>query len=443
MGTLLSTTSVSLSATSACAQYTQFAPAFDPNNTLAGALSRGDDEDVGVSDKTHPDYQAAGIHAGGFIIYPRLTASFTYDDNIYAVQNGAVGDGIFSVQPEIDLESTWSRNAIAAYIRALENIYTKYATEDTSQYGLGLSGKYEFGDHESGEALLTGSVNYGLDTLPRSAANVGNNGSFEAPSKNPIQYDDIPLDIQLSDTFNRLRLTGRFDFEDYDYHNGETAGGAEVFEKIFSHWTGTYTAKAEYAISPEAAVFLSAAYNNRQYELSLPSVPYDSNSKGYNIAAGANFDITHLVRGEVQLGYVEQDYASKLFPVISGLSTRAQIEWFPTQMTTVTGTALRTVADSTVIGAPGYLVTTGGLRVDHELLRNLIVTVNGSVTENRYQGTDRVDEIYGVGAAANWLLTRRVGLTIAYTHLDQQSSGTARGPSFGDNRVTLSTVLKY
>jgi hypothetical protein len=414
---------------------------FNPNNTEAGTFNRG--ENVSVRDRPRPDYQAAGLHLGGFIVYPKITTSIGYDDNIYALHTGAVGDEIFTLAPEIDVQSTWSRNALSGYVRAAQDVYAKYADEDTTQYGLGASGKYQFGDAAAGEAVLTGGVDFGRYALPRSAANSGSNGSLGAISKHPIQYDFTALNAELADTFNRLRISGRIDYQIYDYFNGETAAGAQVFEQNLNHGVATFTGKAEYAVSPDTAVFLAAAYNDREYQLRPPSVAYNSNSQGYNIAGGANFDITHLVRGEVQIGYMDQHYVSSLFPEIAGLSAKAQVEWFPTQLTTVTATALRAVGDSGIIGSAGYLNTTGGIQVDHELLRNLILTANAVATQNQYEGISRTDTIFGVGASANWLLTRAVGLTLAYTYTDQQSSGSDKGPSFGDNRISLTAVFQY
>jgi hypothetical protein len=406
---------------------------FNPNNTQANTFDRG--ENVSVRQRPRPDYQAEGLHLGGFMIYPKLTAAFAYDDNIFATHTGRVGDEIFTLAPEIDVQSTWSRNALAAYVRDNQSWFVTHSSENANQYGAGGSGKLEFG-----QSVFTAAVDYGRYALPRSAANSG-----AVFSKHPIQFDSTAVNGQLAHTFNRLRLSARVDYQIYDYFNGQTPTGVLVFERNLNHEVATYTGKAEYALSPNTAVFLTGAYNNRTYDLgpSDPHVFYNSNSDGYNIAGGINFDITHLMRGEVQLGWLDQRFKSPLFRPISGLSAKGQVEWFPTQLTTVTATALRAVGDSGIIGAAGFVNTTGGLQIDHELLRNLILTGTASYTNDKYNGIGRNDNIWGVGASANWLLNRRVGLTLAYQYANQQSSGALRGPQFSDNRVTLSTVLQF
>jgi len=415
------------------AQYAAIDPSttFNPNNTLTDSFNRG--ENVSVRERPRPDYQPEGIHLGGFMVYPKLTLGAAFDDNIYAQQSGAVSDAIFTVAPEIDFQSTWSRNALAGYVRDSQSFYVNHSGEDVNQYGAGLSGKYEFGD-----SVLSAATDYGRYALSRTAAN-----SLQGLSEHPIEYDYTDASAVLSHTFNRLRLAGRFDYQDYSYLNGEEPGGAVVFENNFSHYIETYSGKLEYAVSPDTAVYVAGAYNERQYALHPPTVAYTSNSTGYNITGGVNFDVTHLVRGDVQLGYLDQEYASSLFHDIKGLSAKGQVEWFPTQLTTVTLTGLRAVGDSGVIGSAGYINATGGLQVDHELLRNLILTLTATTAHNSYYGASRVDQIWSIGASADWLLNRRVGLGFGYAHSDQTSSGSNRGPSFADDRGTISTALKF
>jgi hypothetical protein len=403
---------------------------YNPNNTQAETFDRG--ENVSVRQRPRPDYEAKGIHVGGFLIYPKLTAGVAYDDNIFAVQSGVVGDAIFNLSPEVDIQSTWSRDALDAYVRASQDFYTHYTSENATQYGAGLSGKLEFGN----SILITG-VDYGRYVLPRSAPN---NGLI---SEHRIAYDYTAANAEFVHTFNRLRLSERVDYQIYAYQNGETSNGLLVLEQDQNHNAAIFTSKAEYAVGPDAAVFVQGAFNTQRYGLNPPTVPYTRNSNGFDVAAGANFDLTHLIRGEFQLGYMDQRYVSPLFKPITGLSAKGQIEWFPTQLTTVTLTALRAVEASGIINSAGYVTTVGGFQVDHELLRNVILGANATVGRDQYVGVDRNDEHWGGGVSANWLLNRLIGLTLAYTFTHQTSIGVDRGPSFNDNRITLSTVLQF
>ena len=104
---------------------------------------------------------------------------------------------------------------------------------------------------------------------------------------------------------------------------------------------------------------------------------------------------------------------------------------------------MRTVNDSLIFGSPGFLTTDATVQVDHELLRNVILSGNLLTGEDQYQGISRTDNRFGGGLTVNWLLTRHVGLTLGYAYTDVNSSGADRGSSFKDNRVSLSTKLQF
>jgi hypothetical protein len=387
---------------------------------------------VGVLDRQRPDYQAIGFRAGGFTIFPKVTLTGVYDDNVLAAQNGAVGDFIFDVAPEIAIQSNWSRNSLSAYVRLDQDAYARLSSQDTTQYGAGVAGKLQFGDASS----MVGGVDYGHFVLPRSVSN-----NFGA-SSHPIPYDYVALNDKLTAQFTRFRLSLKIEDLDYRYQNGTTSGGTVVFLQNESHNDAILTGKAEFALSPDAAVYVQAQGNYRGYQLAPPVVPFTLTSSGYQVSAGANFDITHLIRGEFELGYLSQTYVSPLFKPVQGLAGKAQIEWFPTQLTTVTFLASREIGDSQVVGSAGYIGSKLSARVDHELLRNLILSGDLSAGYAQNIGIDRNDTLLGAAFSARWLITRHVGVTFAYAYSDQRSVGTAAGPVFVDNRGTVSLVLQ-
>jgi hypothetical protein len=402
----------------------------ETNSVDSESFDRG--RNISVRQRPRPEYDAVGLHVGGFMIYPKAVVGLAYDDNIFAVHTRPEGDAIFTVAPEIDFQSTWSRNALGGYVRASRDQNFKFGTESATQYGAGFTGKYEFG-----QSYLTGGVDYGHYVLPRSASN---NVGF---SKDRIPFDYADLNAQLVHEFTRLRVSVRVDDQLYDYQNGESRTGTVVFEQDENRNVVTVAGKAEYAMSPDTAVLIIASGNQRGYQLNPPRVPFDRESSGYEVDLGGNFDISHLVRGELQVGYLDQHYVSHLFKDISGLSAKAQLEWFPTQLTTVTVAGSRAVGDAGIINSAGFLSSDASAEVDHELLRNLILSGNVSYGNDRYNGIDRTDNRAGAGISAHWLLNRNLGLTFAYNYSNQQSSGRDRGISFVDDRVSVSSVVQF
>ena len=151
-----------------------------------------------------------------------------------------------------------------------------------------------------------------------------------------------------------------------------------------------------------------------------------------------------LIRGEIAAGYISQEFDEETaYGKVDGFGARALIEWFPTQLTTVTATGSRTVEDSAIIGSGGYLSSAIGLQIDHELMRNIIVGGAVSYSEDDYEGIDRNDDRFSGSLSATYLVNRHLGVSLAASHLEQSSSGADNGADFDVNRLMISFVGQF
>ena len=85
---------------------------------------------------------------------------------------------IETVSPEIDVQSTWSRDQLWAFAKVSEDLYASHSSEDATQAVAGIGGKLELGD-----ANLIAGAKVGQYVLPRAWDNVG---LISAP---PLVYD--------------------------------------------------------------------------------------------------------------------------------------------------------------------------------------------------------------------------------------------------------------
>lgn len=388
---------------------------------------------VSVAERARPEYQAAGLQLGGFTAYPKLTVGVERDDNVYAASSGAQEDTIYVVQPELILERATADSRMQAFIRGGRAMNDEFVKESATEYQGGLTGYYNVG----GGIRLTGGGDYGRYIEPR-ASTLTPDGAAK-----PIVYKLGQANLGLSWTMDRLHLSGSAEYEDYNFNDGRTLADAEVDQDFRDRQIMTYTARAEYAVTPNASVFLVSAFDDRKYDSRPPAVALNRGSKGKTIAVGGAFDYGALARGEVQVGYVEQDYADATLRDIDGIAARATVEWFPTDLTTLTLTGSREVRDATVPGAGGFFAGNYGLQLDQELLSNLILTARVGYGLDQYKGIDREDKRTTGYLGANYLLNRNVGFTLAYDYLKQESDGAAAGKTFEDNRVSLSSSLQF
>ena len=222
-----------------------------------------------------------------------------------------------------------------------------------------------------------------------------------------------------------------------------TNSGAIVYEDQRNRDVTTVAGKAEYGLSPNVALVATGSYNFRDYQLRPPSVTINSNSQGFEVDLGTNFDISHFMRGEIEVGYLDQHYVSSAFSDITGLAARGQVEWFPTQLTTLSVTVARSIGDSGLPGTPGFLESSASGEVDHELLRNLILIGHVDYGEQQYLAIARTDDQWAqVSLRDGWSIAV-LGVTLTYQYVQQVSAGAARGTNYEDNRLSVSTGFQW
>jgi len=392
------------------------------------------DRNVSVAERPHPGYDPLPVPVGAFTALPRLDAGIEYNDNIYAVQTGRKTDEVFTINPELDLSSNWSRNSLSGFARSASRIYDRYTSETSTDWQIGGQGRLD-----AGSGFLTAGGDTGELTEPRTSPNA------VTGSVHPIRYQQSDGYFGAVEEMNRIRLTGRLDITSLDYHNGRDSHGLTVLEDDRDRTVYIYSAKAEYAISPDTSVYIDGSFNDHQYRLRPPSalVAIDRNSHGETFNVGASFDITHLIRGDVQVGYLKQDFTSHSFSSASGFGAQGRVEWFPTELTTVTLTGARQIQDAAASGSAAYLASNIGGQVDHELLRNLILTGRVAYEDDSYRGIVRDDHTTSAYVGARYLINRTVGVTVGYTYMDQTSSGAAAGPRFTDNKIMASANFRF
>lgn len=390
------------------------------------------DRNVSVRERRHEGYEALGVRLGAFMAYPKATVAAEYNDNVYGSSVLEVDDTVLRIRPEVKLQSTWSRHALAAYANADFSRYSELSTEDHEEYAIGASGRLDI--------QRSASLSGGLDLAKLTEARTSTNTPTTTVS--PVEYQLSQVYVAGSKEFNRLRLSGRLDWRDFDYEDGRDAFGGVVEQDDRDREIAIATARADYAVSPDTALFALVAVNKRNYDLAPPAVAASRDSDGYEVLAGANFELGAVARGEIGLGYVSQDYEDPAFEDLDGFGARAQVEWFPTQLATVTLTGSRTVEDSGIPGDAGYFASNVAIQLDYELLRNLIVTAQASFGEDEHEGlVARTDTRRGAGVSGTYLVSRNVGVTLTYNYLDQDSN--VPFADFTQNRVAAGLNLQF
>jgi hypothetical protein len=401
-------------------------------SAMAQGASPATNKNVAVMDRVRPDYEPKGITAGGFMIRPSLELVAEQTDNVFATQRNERDDLILSLRPRIDVESNWTRHAFRGSLGADTNAHQDFGSEDRTNFDVGGDLRLEL--QRETEVRLRGRFDRITD--PRTALDSRNIGV------EPVQYDRTSAGASLGHTFNRLRVIGSVDFNKLEYENLRDATGGVLNQEQRNRDEFVYGVRAEYALSPDTRLVGEAQYNKRDYDLQPPRVLETRDSEGQEYRIGVSSDFAKVWRGEVTVGYFDQKYDSNRIGDVDGVALRGRLQWFPTQLTTVTITGDRG-SQETDIGQVGAAIDTSfSAEVDHELRRNIIVS--GAVRTERldFQGADREDEGFSVRLGGEYLLNRNLGVFGGYRYTDVESTGRDRDRDFKENRFTVGLRLK-
>lgn len=435
----------------ACAAGAQTTPPTGPTATGGGELysglqAFGSFEDFGafndynrgrnvsVVQRERPEYAAIGVPLSSFVAYPRLTAGLGFVDNVFATTGPKTADGFAELDPQLIAQSTWSRNALSIDAGGLFRVFASKSTENESGGHILASGRVD----------LVGSSYAMAGAGLQRAFEERTDGGFPAGAATPVPFTTASAFGRGVYQEGRVRASGSVDVRSFLFDSVAAipAVGGRISQNNRDETMITTAARGEYAPTPDTGLFGEAAYVSSDYR-SLVATP-DRSSGEYRVLGGADFDLTALIRGEVGGGYVDRRYNSATYGSISGFAFRAQVEYFPTPLTTVTVNASRSIQDAIIVNSGGYFSNLVGVKVDHELLRNLLLSAAATYEYDDYHQLTRRDAIGNLRAGFQYLLSRGVGVNASYSYAKRESRAASStiGPQFNTNRVFIGLVLQ-
>ena len=204
-----------------------------------------------------------------------------------------------------------------------------------------------------------------------------------------------------------------------DYDDVKALDNSIIDQDIRDGHVYTGVVKLAYEFSPGYRVFGLVEGNQRDFG---DDIIDDRDSKGIEGRAGLEFEVTHLIKGEVSAGYFEQDYDQVGFANTSGMAFKGGLLWNPTQLMTVNLSGERRISETSVAGSSGHVDTILSSRVDYEIMRNLIGSPFINYTIEDYEGVDREDKTLQAGVNLQWLINRNLSAGAFYTYTTKDSN---------------------
>jgi hypothetical protein len=390
-----------------------------------------------VADRERPGYSPVGIRFGDFFFFPRGEVDESYNDNLTAAPSHTESDFITTLVPSFDIRSNLPTNAINLSAGAVVSEYASHSNFNTQDAYANADGRLDVDNtHDFHGALSFARLHEdpGAPTLPGNAAQ-------------PELYDTYSGTVGFSQTKLRVGYSADLTAAREEYDAVPIVGGGLLPQSDQNNNTYTAALRGSYEFITHYQGFVRGGVDYRDYDHAALGAPIRT-SRGYRLDAGLHVDLGGVTYAEVYGGYLEEDYQAVSLGTVAGPDVGANVVWNPTGLTSVTLRAERSIenAPSSIVGvtaAPGYFDTTAGLRVDHELLRNLLLHAQLAYENDDFQGINRTDNDILAGGGAKYLLNQYLYLGADYTYEHRDSSGSAATTPFDRDifMLRLSTQL--
>jgi hypothetical protein len=370
-----------------------------------------------VLQRDRPDYQPLGLPFGSFYILPSIDVIEAWNSNIYATPTNDVMDFVTTIQPNVTVASDWNSNALNLVLGDQTNIYATHPNENVNNLTGAMAGRL---DVQQG-VYFTGGAGAQLLHEDRASPNAAVAGLY------PTEYHVIDGNLGFVHDTGRLGFKFNSAVDAYSYNNNVTNTGVKIPESFRDNIQYLAIPRITYEIVPGYHAFIQTPINERQYVSRDTTTPanFNRSSHGFEGDVGTAINLGSAVNGEVYLGYIRQEYEDHRLSTAQGPGGGASILWNITELTSLRFAASRTVQETDIDPASSMLETSGKIAVEHELLRNVLLTASATYFNDLFVGAARSDNNYNAGVGARYLLNRNFSLELdgTYAHRDSNVPG--------------------
>jgi hypothetical protein len=384
-----------------------------------------------VLTRPRPEIDPLGVRLRSFMLYPTLSVSEEYNDNIFATDNEETDDFITVIAPRLSLQSDWARHALNLSGGIESGLHADNQNQNYVDGDANVDGRLDI----TRNAWLAGGIGYAhKHELPTDV----NYNQVDAINDFDV-YDGY---VRYNQRFGRFRTIIDGDAKRNEYYNQGDDQDNNIKDELL-YGAG---ARLGYEVLPGYEAFGRVSGNRSNF---------DTDGGGYNDSYGAQavfgvgLDLGGVLFGDLFVGYLTQDFDSSGVNDVDAPTFGASLTWNATTLTTVTANINRTVLATNESGADSYIYTAGTLGVDHELLRNLLLSAKVLVANNDFEGSGRNDYVFGGGVGARYMMNRNLYATLGYDYLSrsadkaQQGGGQAASQSYAQNVVRIGLQAQF
>jgi len=368
---------------------------------------------VTVTERERPEVDAVEHTLGGFDLATMLGVGSEHDDNVFATRNAPRADTALWLEPAFELDSNWTRHSlsVAGDFKAVR--YSDFSTEDYDDNSLRLTARIDVRD------LSPLSFD-----LSRTEGVEGRESPDDRAGTERTKVNTDVARIAYANERTRLKLEVGTEWTEFDYQDGYRLNASVINNDDRDRREAVAHVRVGYQVATDYGFFVQATANDRSYDQLRDDAGYNRSSKGSELALGIALDRSGIVYGDFFGGYRRQQFEDARFEDVEGPTFGASLTWNVTALTTLSALAERVLEDTTIVGVSGIESTRFRLAADHELLRNLILSLAIDTEEEDFQGVEQTDDIRGVSFTLRYLMNRRLHVLGGY-RTERRSSNVA------------------
>jgi hypothetical protein len=388
-----------------------------------------------VTSRSRPEFNPLGLHLGEFFWFPRAELDESYNSNIFATTTHPTSDLITAFSPSFDLLSIFPRSGLNLHGGATLQDFAAHPAQNTQTGAVSADGRL---DVTAGSSLFANAqvshpyIAYGS---PNSPGNIAQ----------PVTYWNYLARAGYTQGGRRFSYGVDLGVAAAQYNAAPLVDGGVSPQSSQNSLISDAALHAGYEVMPDYLGYIrfDGSHNNYLRAVSV-------NSSTYRIDLGLQILPRHLIFGNVYAGYLVQNYVQSSLGSTSFPDYGGELVWTVTTLTTLTFDGLRTFytgtpANSTTItpgpAGNGYLVSTIGVRADHELLRNLLLTLNATYETDNFQGITRTDNVVTAGTGFTYFVNRYLFLGGSFSYY--RRSSTFASASYSQNILMLRVGAQF
>lgn len=387
----------------------------------ASAQAQEGEEPVAVFDRPREGLTPKGIDLGGFRLFPQLTVSETYDDNIFADEDGEQADFITSISGGARLRSEWTRHDFTLDTRVRHQAFLDNDEQDRTEYALRPNMKFELGGRDT--AVISAE---------HSRQAVGRDDPEEDDDEEPTQFNRFEVGGEYIHRINRVffGLDAQARRDDY-FTSGDDDRDVTEFR---------YGLPIGYEVSAKTDVKVEPFVRRREFDENN-SAGSDRDSNAAGMLLGIDTEVTSLLDLNFDVGFVANDFDDSSFDRRVDLIFGGEAIWYLSPRTTVFGRAARRDLATSTSSASSKTQTSVGLEVQQELQRDLLLGVGVQYLNDEFHDSDRTDDRANASVKLEYLVNRTFSLVADVRH--QQRWSSVDGGDFSRNLATVGLRTRF